>query len=65
MVRLHLHTFHILDNVQFGEVIGGGGQGIVQRAIIHSKNVALKSSKFQHNVQFSGFAKEIKLLRQD
>ncbi len=48
--------------MKFGEVIGSGGQGVVQRAIIQDQHVALKSCTIQSS-QFSALAKEIKLLK--
>ncbi len=50
--------------VQFGEIIGGGGQGVVQSGKIKGQHVALKSCLLtNHKNDLTSFAKEVKLLR--
>jgi NAD kinase len=51
------------DNVQFLEVIGGGGQGIVQKALWKNQQVAIKSLPIIDSKLIAGFLQEIKLLR--
>ncbi len=55
--------YHCLsDEVEFGEVIGNGGQGQVQRGVYKSQPIALKTCTIGTEEDFVRFAKEIKIL---
>ena len=53
--------------MQLGDVIGGGGQGVVQRGRYKEREVALKSlpytNEYMDNDQIVSFFQEIKILR--
>ena len=49
--------------MEIGEIIGGGGQGIVQSAKWKGKEVAVKSLPFVEQKILANFLQEIKLLR--
>ncbi len=55
--------YNHLALVTFGDIIGGGGQGIVQRGKLNRRDVALKSCNMKHSDDAMRFGKEIKLLR--